>query len=107
MFAILIGMHGFLILKVLPLINNINGITIRINTDYHQIYPELLSVLNKTSVLLTESFELINNLNNSTDVLVSNTLNTLNNITESINNLNSVIINLNNTLDQPHVLLGP
>lgn len=81
LFCILIGLHAFLIYKILPIINNIQKLTNNFDEDYEIIYNRIQNVLNETEFLIENINEILQ---------ITNT---------SLNNLNSTIINLNATIN--------
>jgi len=74
LFLILIGLHAFLILKLLPVINNANYITTMIKNDYNGLYLDIKNVLINTNQTISDFEDIIKQLN------------------QTINNINSIYL---------------
>jgi len=95
LFCILIGLHAFLIYKLLPIINNIQKLTDTLNSDYDIVYKKVMDILNETTIIIDDT----NNILNKTHFLIDDTNIILQNTNHSLKNLNNTITNFNNTIN--------
>lgn len=90
LFIILIGIHAFLVLKLLPIINNINIITSNIIDDYEEFYTKIDNTIDDIFNITQRTNTILGDIN----VIVDNTFTSLNKLNQVINNLNKTINNL-------------
>jgi predicted PurR-regulated permease PerM len=80
LFCILIGLHAFLIYKLLPIINNIQKLTDNFNDDYEILYNRIQNILNETEFVIKTTNKSLINLNNT----ISNLNKTINSLEENL-----------------------
>lgn len=80
LFCILIGLHAFLIYKLLPIINNIQKLTDNFNDDYDILYNRIQNILNETEFVIKTTNKSLINLNNT----ISNLNTTINSLEENL-----------------------
>ena len=85
--TILTSVHIFMVIKLLPIINNLNEITTNINKDYSIIY-------NRVDNITINIETTINNI----DKLIINANQVLNDTNKTLIQLNNTITNLNTTI---------